>query len=239
MSICDKWLNEKTINPATGRRIKPTGKIYKRFEKLCESCWNDEDPITFENLKDKPPEEVIMVGNGKKKHCFLIESLYEYYKTQTISNLPVKNPVDNSYKISTKEIKELVRKMKRLHPDLVPIKSQRKKSCYLLKYQNISYTIPKVGTKEFFNIYLLKKNYRIIVLLGVIPSFVEIEHTNSSDLTSATVLNKLYELHERNRLMSDNCCAVHLGFKPNDWFEGSRFKLERLENLAREIDQLL
>lgn len=34
-SDCEEWLQNKTVNPATGRKIKPGGAIYKRLEQQC------------------------------------------------------------------------------------------------------------------------------------------------------------------------------------------------------------
>jgi hypothetical protein len=232
---CYKWLENKTVNPITGRKIKPTGRLYKQFNNLCSerSCWNDNDPITFDDLRTVPSKELIMIGKGEKKHCFLVESLYEYYKTQTKSNMPVRNPVDSSARLTHDEIKELTSKMKRLHPDTKKIRKHPRRNIYKLMYQE---------TPDFYHIFLINRKNEIEVNLGVIPSFLGIEETGSTDRTSATVLSKLFELHENGRLLTSHhiCCNIHLGFKPKDWFDDNgRFKMERFQNLAYEIDQLL
>ena len=56
-----------------------------------------------------------MLGKGDKKHCFLVEGLYNYYKTQTESNLPVRNPVDSSSRLTELEVKSLIKKMKKIN----------------------------------------------------------------------------------------------------------------------------
>lgn len=36
MNVCDKWKQDKSINPRTNRKIKPTGKVYKALEVECD-----------------------------------------------------------------------------------------------------------------------------------------------------------------------------------------------------------
>lgn len=240
---CEQWEQNKSINPVTGRKIKVNGPTYKKMEKRCErlQCWNDEDPISFDNLKEKKPDEIIMIGKGNKKHCFLVEGLYNYYKNQTESNLPVRNPVDSSSRLTELEVKSLIKKMKKINPDTPSLIKKRKKSLYTLRYQEDFHQISDVGLVGFFIIYLWKKNKSIFI--GTIPSSIEIKHTGSTDLTSATILKRLFELHDDNRLLFResplSCCNIHFRFSPQDWFDGNRLKLERFKNLAYEIDQLL
>src|SRR5258707_136990 len=106
---CRSWLVNKCVNPKTNRKINPLAKngLYLKLQTACkernlfvdlEQCWNDEDPITFDDLKTKTSDEIIMIASSHntKKHCFLVESLFQYYQTQIMSNLPVRNPVDPS-----------------------------------------------------------------------------------------------------------------------------------------------
>ena len=53
MDICDKWKLDKSINPRTKRKIKPTGKVYKDLEVECSSNTqgNGQDPYSPKCLK--------------------------------------------------------------------------------------------------------------------------------------------------------------------------------------------
>jgi hypothetical protein len=275
----EKWLKDKSINPITGRKIVPGGRVYKqlenhkivdakiceeweknknanpftgskinsstrkRLEKLCinsEKCWNTKDPISLDDLDEKLSDEIIMIGSGPKKHRFLVENLYEYYKTQLLSNLPIRNPIDNISKLTDNEIKELVRKMKQIDPQITKIKISRKKSTYSIIYHMVAYHISNVGLVDFFNIFLIKKRNIMLKFLGLIPAFIDNNNIQSTDLTSFTMLVKLAELNEKNRLITENfLCNIHMIHNPQDWFENNRFNYEKFENLSYEIDQLL
>ena len=53
--ICEEWLRNRTINPRTGREIRPNGPTYQALEQECrrfillgslrEQCFNDADPL--------------------------------------------------------------------------------------------------------------------------------------------------------------------------------------------------
>ena len=44
MAICDQWKQDKSINPRSNRKIKPTGKVYKALEVECASTKSPRSP---------------------------------------------------------------------------------------------------------------------------------------------------------------------------------------------------
>jgi len=254
---CEKWLKNKSINPKTGRKINPNAKtgIYSKLEKVCKStnelllmCWNSEDPITFDPLEDKTINEIITISSSDKikKYCFLVESLFTYYKTQLAENLPIRNPVDPSRLLTNAEIKRLIEKMKKIDPKAVKKLTKIKGPLRLTHQVRIADMFhPRRRSFEFYEIMLENiETDTLVERLGIIPGFVDPRDSGSTDVSSAVVLAKLYELWEKNRLMvtinPPVCCNVHLRFVVADWFDDAgRFRMDLFEELAYEIDLLL
>ena len=44
MDVCDQWKKDRSINPRTNRKIKPTGKVYKALEVECASTKSSRSP---------------------------------------------------------------------------------------------------------------------------------------------------------------------------------------------------
>ena len=63
---CKKWLKKKTKNPFTGRKISPTGRIFKEYEKACDR-YKTSDTELF-------PELWNIIGHYANRHVDTISS---------------------------------------------------------------------------------------------------------------------------------------------------------------------
>ena len=68
--ICKQWLANKNINPRTGRKITPTGKVYKELEIECKSLANNSTSLKklCDEFKKNPnvnPETKRTIQKGK------------------------------------------------------------------------------------------------------------------------------------------------------------------------------
>ena len=122
--ICEKWLNDKTVNPRTGRKIEKNGPTYMKLEQECittivespernsllekykEHCSDDKDPISYEPFNEMPIKQlkhIIQLGSGSKKHCYDVGSLYEWI---TSGNSNPLNPLTGA-PFSASDIKKI------------------------------------------------------------------------------------------------------------------------------------
>ena len=93
--LCEKFKKDPTINPETGRKIQKDRTIYKKYMKMCkegEECFNQEDPITMEPFNETL-QPVIKLGNGPKKHCFTVSTIYESIVSQIVDCIVPVNPL--------------------------------------------------------------------------------------------------------------------------------------------------
>ena len=113
--ICMKWLENRTINPRTGRSIDVEGPTYKALQEECAEfiqalptrdkdalliplageCFNDEDPITLDKFSDLTENElgrIIKIGTGSKKHCIGLENIYSLIKERVDRGMIPRNP---------------------------------------------------------------------------------------------------------------------------------------------------
>ena len=95
--VCEKWLEDKTVNPRTGKKITFEGPTYKALEEECDRkigkskgrkelveqytkhCFYDNDPISLVKFKDMTMEDlvnVVKIKFGDKYHCFDVDGLY-------------------------------------------------------------------------------------------------------------------------------------------------------------------
>jgi hypothetical protein len=209
-----------------------------RKSKILEKCWNTEDPITFEDLTNKSIDEMIMIPSShkkKKNHCFLVESLFQWYTTQ---DGPIKNPLDPSRILTDDEIYELIEKMTKINPKMV---TNLHKFEFIIKGDDL----PVNNTiHEFYHLYIIHKikgttggGGQTKDDLGVIPVMEE------GDISSLLTIDKLEELWDTNRLFwpdTSLCCRIQLKFKPEDWFDrNGTFDEDLFLALEREIDRHL
>ena len=109
--LCEKFMKNPNINPATGRTIQSGKAVYNKYMKMCKSyeqeddCYEDEDPITMEKFNETS-EPIIKLGKGKKKHCFLVTSIYKAIVAQQLDEITPVNPMTKE-PISGAEISEI------------------------------------------------------------------------------------------------------------------------------------
>ena len=103
---CLKWSQNKNIDPVSGEELSIGDVQYKNYEVLCMhilneklptseetrerllsnlqgTCYNQEDPITmdpFNEMDQDTINNIIMIGEGEKKHCFLLDTIYEHIR---------------------------------------------------------------------------------------------------------------------------------------------------------------
>jgi hypothetical protein len=123
--ICYKWLENKTINPETSRKIKENGPMYKKLQKKCSlnpKKTKDTDELKEKNictewLKNKtinPETSRIIKKNGpvykklenkclsKKQISIILKSQIKRAKTSSPSKLSSKLPSLSSSQLSAK-----------------------------------------------------------------------------------------------------------------------------------------
>jgi hypothetical protein len=99
--LCIQFMDNPTVNPATGRAIQVGKSVYNKYMKMCEKmeskkeeeeCFNEEDPITMESINDAS-QPIIKLGKGKRKHCFLVTSIYGAIASQQTDGIIPVNPI--------------------------------------------------------------------------------------------------------------------------------------------------
>lgn len=236
----------KILNPATNRCVKIDGKIGRALAKAAASpkrastpkkerilrdisskCNNDADPISmdaFSDMTEEQLESLVFIGNGAKKNCYLLENIYELYKTAVMSKKPATDPMDPSHKLTDDEINKINSMMKArdssyTSPKYVTPRPYPKE--YRLEIQ------PSTHHENYFVIKVMRNN-RVKFNLGIVPGWVETHHTGSADNTSGVLLSNIRELWDRKVLMTPDgtnysCCAVELGRTYTYW-RGSQWK---------------
>lgn len=247
----------KILNPATGRYVLKTGKIGKQIladlaaEKvssksskskiladLKNKCHNDADPITMENFEDMTLEELqdlVLVGPGEKKNCYVLDNIYQVYKTAVESKKPIKDPMDPSHELSDAEIADINKKMKAKDSKYKPPKFVSPKP-YPKGYELvINYSTVYQG---YFTIKVMK-NTQVKFDLGLIPGWVEVTHTKSADYTTGVLLANIRELWEKKKFMDSvsQCCNVTLRRNYTYW-QGSGWR-QKFIDLCNEVKNLL
>lgn len=248
----------KILNPATGRYVLKTGKIGKNLiaaalaeaaapskspkskllDELKLKCHNDADPITMENFEDMTVEELnnlVLIGEGEKKNCYILENIYQVYKTAVETKKPVKDPMDPSYELSDAEIKMINKMMKAKDAKYKPPKYVSPKP-YPKGYElSIDYSPMYQG---YFTIKVMK-NTQVKFDLGLIPGWVEVNHTKSADYTTGVLLANIRELWEKKKFMDgvSHCCSVNLRRNYSYW-QGAGWK-QRFIDLCNQVKNVL
>jgi len=227
----------KIINPATGRCVKIDGKIGKAvlaaaaakekkspkkeespktkkeriLKEIKDKCNNDADPISMDNFEDLSIEELenlVYVGNDKKKNCYLLDNIYEVYKVAILSKKKPKDPMDPSHELTDSEIADINKKMKNKDSNYLPPKYETPRP-YPKGYELAIDLSPLYA--NYFTIRVMNRNV-IKHDLGIIPAWIETHHTGSADYTSGVLISNIRELWDKRLLMDtvDSCCNVTL-----------------------------
>jgi len=245
----------KIINPKTGRCVNADGKIGKSIismlvkhktpvpsrtsspkpkdspltkEKLLNilktRCNNDADPISMDNFEDMTLEELqnlVAIGIGDKKNCYLLENIYEVYKVAVLAKKHARDPMDPAHELTDKEIHDINAKMLEKDPSHVPPRYNSPKP-YPVGYElviDLSHTY-----NNYFTVKVMNRN-RVKHDLGLIPGWVESQHTGSTDYTSGVLISNIRQLWDKRLLLNDVdlCCSVELK-KNYTYWQGNRWK---------------
>ena len=236
---------EKIYNPATKRYVKIDGKIGRKLvaekdtliKSIKSQCHNDADPITMDNFDDvslQQLQNMVKIGKGNKKHCYLLESIYEHYKTAVMSRKTVKDPMDPSHELTMEEISDINKKMKAIDSKYKPPVYESPKP-YSQGLDLVIEISPR--NNSYFSIRVTKNN-RLKFDLGVVPGWVETSHTGSADYTSGVLLSNLRELWERRLFLNERlACSVTLNRYFSYW-TGSHWRT-RFIALCEQVKALL
>lgn len=241
---------QKVKSPVKSSELQPVPKVVKpaespksKKEKLLAElqlrCNNDADPISMENFEDMSLddlENLVYIGFGDKKNCYLLDNIYEVYKTSILSKKIPKDPMDPSHELTDKEINEINAKMTAKNPKHVAPKYELPKP-YPKGYELAIDLSPIYG--NYFTIKVMK-GYVVKHDLGLLPAWVETNHTGSADYTSGVLISNIRELWDK-RLLMDNietCCNVALRRNFAYW-QGKQWKqrfIETCEEVKAKLD---
>lgn len=218
MSQCKKPPEGKILNPATNRYVKIDGRIGKKIiasmqqqeqkqnrkhnilEQLSARCNNDADPISFDKFEDLDEHELDMlveIGQGPKKNCYMLENIYNVYKTAIESKKDPKDPMNPQHILTKKEIEDINTKKKQRDPSYQP-PVYNEPQLYPPGYTLI--IVPDLFYVQYFHIQVYY-NERVRYDLGIVPGWVDIENTGSTDYTSGVLLANIRELWDRQLML--------------------------------------
>lgn len=223
--------SKKSKTPSPPKKPE-TPKKERLLREIAKRCNNDSDPISMDTFADMTEEqlmELVYIGKGPKKNCYLLDNIYEVYKTAVLGKKKAKDPMDPSHSLTDAEISEINRMMKaRDHA-----------------YKSPKYETPRPYPKgweldiamsaAYPNYFEIKVRHRNATKfdLGLVPGWVETHHTGSADHTSGVLASNLRELWDRKVLMTPDgggysCCAVQMGRSFGYW-QGSTWKQRFIE----------
>lgn len=201
-----RWFKDKNINPKTNRQIKWGSRTFKKIQsafenhdlsktiKPCELCFNDVDPLTFEQFSDKQKKyELIMIGDASpsgKFHCYETKSFLNYASTMLKKDGFVKNPLNPSYYLTAADFDQIEKKGKFINPRVKLPKTQSE--------------LIILNSGSFFHVLLKCK--KMVYDCGFFPSFVQIDEEKNS----LKMLYKIMWLWDNSKLLLSlhpfKCC---------------------------------
>lgn len=146
----------------------------------------------FKNMNRDELKSIVAIGSGRKKHCYMLDTIFGVYKTAVLDNQPVKDPLDPSYILTDAEIKTIDRMMKKRDPSYQPPRRT------MMNYKGYELDISPDG--NYFRLKIVRRG-RMAMDLGYIPGNIEATNTGSSDTTSATMIAALRELWDQRRML--------------------------------------
>jgi len=221
--------------PAPTRPSRPSPEpATPSLTNLNARCSNDADPVMMTNFKNMNREElrsIVAIGSGRKKHCYLLDTIFGVYKTAVMDNQPVKDPLDPSYILTNAEIQTIDRMMLKRDPSYRPPKRT------LMNYRGHELDISQDG--NFFRLKIVRRG-RTVMDLGYIPGNIEAANTGSTDTTSATMIAALRELWDQRRMLRSAVPlrvvgTIHLR-KSKDFWRGAD-RLSKFRELMAEIQR--
>lgn len=203
---------------------------------LENQCLNDGDPVIledFKNMNANSLRSIVKIGPGPKKHCFLLDSIFQVYKTAVLDNLPVKNPLNPSYILTAADINMIDRMMLARDPSYRP--PQRT----MMNYRGYELDITPDG--NYFRLRIMRRG-TMAMDLGYIPGDIETRNTGSADTTSAAMIAALRELWDQRRMLRTVeplrvVGMIHLR-KAKDFWRGAD-RLNKFRELMGEIRRFM
>lgn len=219
---------ESPLVPLTPPTNAPTA------NNLRAQCINEGDPVMLENFKNMNAnglKSIVKIGPGPKKHCFLLDSIYQVYKTAVDDNRPVKNPLNPSHILTKAELRTIDRMMLARDPSYRP--PQRT----MMNYRGYELDIAPDG--RYFRLRIMRRGV-MAMDLGYIPGDIEVRNTGSADTTSAAMISALRELWDQRRMLRSAeplrvVGMIHLR-KSKDFWRGAD-KLNKFRGLMGEIQR--
>ena len=215
------------LRPATPLTRTPT------LGNLAGHCSNDSDPVMLTNFKNMNADElrsIVKIGEGAKKHCFLLDTIYQVYATAVRDNRPVKDPLNPGYILTNAELKHIDRMMLARDPSYVPPRRA------MMNYRDYELEFRPDGL--FYNLRITRRG-RMISDLGYVPADVDTRNTGTANTSSGTLLAGLRDLWDTRRLLVSadplSCCAIHLR-KPKTYWNTD--KIHKFMAMMLEIHQL-
>lgn len=247
---------DKILNPKTNRCVNKNGALGKKLaqekksapkvlsktvllEDLKKTCNNDSDPISMDDFNDMTLEQLkslVKIGKHAKKNCYVLENIYEVYKTAILSKKNPKDPMDPDHILTDDEINDINTKMKLNDPNYkLPVYISPK------PYPNgydLNIELIQLYGIDMFRIRVMFRN-RIKHDLGLLPAWIEAHHSGSSDVTSGVIITNIRELWDKKLLMDnvETCCNVPLK-RDFQYWQGHTWK-SRFIDLSQKINDLL
>lgn len=220
---------------APSRPSRPSpGPSTPSLANLNAKCSNDSDPVMmtdFKNMNRNELRSIVAIGSGRKKHCYLLDTIFGVYKTAVMDNQPVKDPLDPSYILTNAEIGMIDRMMLKRDPSYRPPKRTK------MNYKGYELDISPDG--NYFRLRIVRRG-RMAMDLGYIPGNIEASDTGSTDTTSATMIAALRELWDQRRMLRSAeplrvVGTIHLR-KTKDFWRGAD-RLNKFRELMAEIQR--
>jgi hypothetical protein len=191
------------VKQSTPKKSSPVKRPF--LTRLEQTCSDMSDPIfgdEFADLEDKELETVVMIGKDEKKHCYLLDSIYEAYRQSILNDKIPSDPMDPSHALTKAEIEDILKKKKQLDPKFVAPKKE------VIEYGPFELRVSE--RNNFFYIDVLKNLYQRYNL-GVIPSNIEpadFGRLASVDYSSAVALDLIMTRWNKGKLFNPEYNAM-------------------------------
>ena len=194
---CQKWLNNKNINPITNKKITTNGPIYKKFLKHCN---NDENISIITKIKNLCNEQSKINQNSKDEYYYnklkeFCNEVLNKYKTSpkvrfndSISSNIINNEIDRYNKFRL--LKDYFKKIKIKNNECIKLTDKEGK--YILANNILLYK--QIGAGVFGIVY---KSKNINKEFSSIPNFVtKIQLSTQEFKNELIILKKIMELKD-------------------------------------------
>jgi DNA ligase-1 len=146
---CNKWLENKTINPITKRKIKVDGPTYKKIEKECNKIFQGKKSPVTELAPAKGVVEKRKVLKERKKKEQERKALAKKMKKEKIKALIQEREERLKRKMDTPEREGNTRKtLRRLNEFIEEMNSTNNKQKVLMRYKDLSGLVKYIYDEE-------------------------------------------------------------------------------------------